>query len=76
MVAVSDGFREGGKHLYLFEYEIGIGRCRHCCGVWPSVARAHETETVEPAVEHRTGAHADVLPELRFDEDDDRLEID
>jgi len=72
VVAVGDGILERLENLDLFQDPIGIGSGGDRGRVRPSIARTHEPQSLE----HRPGAHADVLPHLRFDENDDGLRID
>lgn len=76
VVAVGDGILERLENLDLCQDPIGIGSGGDRGRVRPSVARTHEPQSLEPAVEHRPGAHADVFPHLGLDENDDGLGID
>lgn len=76
VVAVGDGILERLENLDLFQDPIGIGGGGDGCRIRPSVARTHEPQSLEPAVEHGPGAHADVFPHLGLDENDDGLGID
>ena len=56
----------------LVEHRIGAARRRDRLVVRPAVARAHEAQIVEAAIHHRPRRGADILAELRLDQDDRR----
>src|SRR5262249_37680311 len=68
------GDRSGdiGIKTRLVEDAIGAARRRDRLVAGPAVARAHEAQIVEAAIQHRAGRRADTLAELRLDEDDRR----
>ena len=72
--AIGGGGGEGGEGFGGFEDAVGIGgggkggRARL---LGPTTGGGDEAEAVEPAIEHRTGSHADICIELGAYEDDD-----
>ncbi len=70
-VAIGDGLVEGFKTLGLLQYPVSISGGGRCSGVGPTIAWSDQAQLVEAAVEHGAGAHADILPELGLEQDDD-----
>ena len=69
---VGDGVGHRVEELGLFEHDVGAARGRTCVGIGPAIARCDDAHFGEAEIEHGPGRLADILAELRADEDDDR----
>ena len=58
------------ERLRVFQNHVGAGRRPVGLGVGPSVARAHDAQPGQAAIEHGARGHPDVLTELRTHQDD------
>jgi hypothetical protein len=58
--------------LRLVEDAIGAGSRPACVDVGPAVARLDQAQPLEGEIGHHARGRADVLAELRLDQDDDR----
>src|SRR4029450_3368581 len=58
--------------LPLAQHATRSAGCRSGFRIGPAVARSDETHFREAKVQHRPGRLADILAQLRADEDDDR----
>ena len=71
MSAVGDGIGQRLKNLRLIENEVRA-RCRRACvRVGPTVAGRDEPHFGQPEIQHGAGRLADILAQLRADEDYD-----
>ncbi len=70
--AVGDRVGDGLEQCDLIEDAVGPRRRAVGLDVRPAVARLHQPQPPQPEIGHAAGGRADVLPELRLDQDDDR----
>ena len=71
LVAVGDGGLDRVVQLRAFENDVGAARGRAGLGIGPAVARGNQPHLGQPEIEHGARRFADVLAELRPNEDDD-----
>ena len=77
MAEVPDGFLEGVEQLRLFENVAGPGSCLkraffHAGLLRPAISGGNKAHLAQTEIRHGPRAHADILGELRLDQDDDR----
>ena len=66
---VGDRLLDGVEQLGLFQNLVGAGRRPLRGDVRPAVARIDDSQTRQRKIAHRPRGHADILAELRLDED-------
>jgi len=66
---VGDRLLDGVEQLGLFQNLVGAGRRPLRRDVGPTVARIDDPQTRQRKIAHRARGHADILAELRLDED-------
>ena len=69
--AVGDRLLHGVEQLDLVQDVIGAGGGALRAHIGPAVARLDDAQPRQAKVAHRTRSHADVLAELRLDQDHD-----
>ena len=72
-VEIGDRRGEIGKHHGRVDDVVGLAGRGPRLVVRPAVARIDQPELGQPEIGHGARHHADILAELRLDEDDDRL---
>jgi hypothetical protein len=68
--AIGDRLLDGVEQLDLVEDVIGAGGSPAGMDVRPAIARIDDAQPGQAEIAHGPRAHADVLAELRLDEDD------
>jgi hypothetical protein len=66
--AVGDRLLDGVEQLDMIENMIGAGGGALRADVRPAVARIDDPQARQPEIAHRARGHADVLAELRLDQ--------
>ena len=70
--AIGHGFLDAIEELRLFEHNVGSARGRAGIGIGPAIARSDKPQFGQAEIEHGSRRLADVLAELRANEDDNR----
>jgi len=70
MAKIGDGVLDAVEHPRLLEHEVGAACRRGRLLIGPTVARRHQAELGQAAIEHGARGGADILAELWCDEDD------
>jgi hypothetical protein len=68
--AVGDRLLDGVEQLDLIQNMIGAGGRALRTDIGPAVARIDDPQARQPEIAHRARGHADVLAELRLDQND------
>src|SRR5262245_16907889 len=69
---VGDGLGGAAEQPHILDHRIGAGRRRHRLPVGPAIARPHEPQVRESAIQHGPRRCADILTQLRLHQDDGR----
>ena len=69
--AIGDRLLHGVEQLDLVQDVIRAGGGALRAHIGPAVARIDDAQARQPEIAHRTRGHADVLAELRLDQDHD-----